>query len=383
MSISWILIITVALFLLQHQLFARWGFRGLRIERTFSTTHCHAGDDIVMIETIVNRKLAPIPWLRLESTIHAGLHFAKISNLAVSSGALFQNHRSLFSLMPYTRIVRRHGVHCSKRGWYKLETVAASMGDLVGVQAASAIHRMQLELLVYPRLVSRDEIPLLSSRWQGDITVKRWIMPDPFLVSGAREYRFGDTMNSIHWKATARSQKLQVYNRDFTADPRLLLAVNTQITETMWDAVTDPELVEKALSYAATLAEYAVSQGIPVGFGYNGSLQGQPGVPVYLAPEGGWPHLEHLFETMAKLAISCSRSFEDFLNHGIEQEGTAMDIILLTSFVSKGIEESIMRLESLGHSVFIIPLQHDLLELNGEEVGVSNVSAHSNAFSTS
>ena len=336
-----------------------------------------------MIETIVNRKLAPIPWLRLESTIHAGLHFAKMSNLAVSSGALFQNHRSLFSLMPYTRIVRRHGVNCSKRGWYKLETVAASMGDLVGVQAASAIHRMQLELLVYPRLVSRDDIPLLSSRWQGDITVKRWIMPDPFLVSGAREYRFGDTMNSIHWKATARSQKLQVYNRDFTADPRLLLAVNTQITETMWDAVTDPELVEIALSYAATLAEYAVSQGIPVGFGYNGSLQGQPGVPVYLAPEGGWPHLEHLFKTMAKLSISCSRSFEDFLDQGIEQEGTAMDIILLTSFVSKGIEESIVRLESLGHSVFIIPLQHGLLELNGKEVGVSNVKAHSNALSTS
>lgn len=383
MSISWILIITIALFLLQHLLFARWGFRGLRIERTFSTTHCHAGDDIVMIETIVNRKLAPIPWLRLESTIHAGLHFAKMSNLAVSSGALFQNHRSLFSLMPYTRIVRRHGVNCSKRGWYKLETVAASMGDLVGVQAASAIHRMQLELLVYPRLVSRDDIPLLSSRWQGDITVKRWIMPDPFLVSGAREYRFGDTMNSIHWKATARSQKLQVYNRDFTADPRLLLAVNTQITETMWDAVTDPELVEIALSYAATLAEYAVSQGIPVGFGYNGSLQGQPGVPVYLAPEGGWPHLEHLFEKMAKLSISCSRSFEDFLDQGIEQEGTAMDIILLTSFVSKGIEESIVRLESLGHSVFIIPLQHGLLELNGKEVGVSNVKAHSNALSTS
>ncbi|MGO4273830.1 DUF58 domain-containing protein, partial [Paenibacillus sp. TAF58] len=116
MSISWILIITVALFLLQHLLFARWGFRGLRIERAFSTTHCHAGDDIVMIETIVNRKLAPIPWLRLESTIHAGLHFAKMSNLAVSSGALFQNHRSLFSLMPYTKIVRRHGVHCAKRG---------------------------------------------------------------------------------------------------------------------------------------------------------------------------------------------------------------------------------------------------------------------------
>lgn len=336
-----------------------------------------------MIETIINRKLAPIPWLRLESTIHAGLHFAKMSNLEVSSGALFQNHRSLFSLMPYTKIVRRHSVLCAKRGWYKLETVAASIGDLVGVQAATSTGHFQLELLVYPRLVSRDDIPLLSSRWQGDITVKRWIMPDPFTVSGVREYRFGDSMNSIHWKATARSQRLQVYNRDFTADPRLLLIVNSQITETMWDAVTDPELVEKGLSYAATLAEYAISRGIPVGFGYNGGLQNQPGVPLYLAPEGGWPHLEHLFETMAKLAISCSHTCEDFLDLQIEQEGTAMDIILLTAYVSSGMEKSIDRLEAHGHSVFIVPLNHDLLDLNEKEAKVSDAIAPSSAFTAS
>ncbi|NQX70980.1 DUF58 domain-containing protein [Paenibacillus alba] len=372
MGISWILIIAAALYLLQHICIARLGFRGLRIERAFNQTRAHVGDHIEMIETIVNRKLAPIPWLRLESTIHAGLHFAKQSNLAVSSGAIFQNHRSLFSLMPYTQIVRRHKVQAAKRGWYKLETVAASIGDLVGMEAATRTHRFQLELLVYPRLVSRDDIPLVSSRWQGDITVKRWIMPDPFLVSGVRDYRYGDTMNSIHWKATARSQRLQVYNREFTADPRLLLVVNTQITETMWDAVSDPELVEKGLSYAATLAEYAISQGIPVGFGYNGFVQGQSGVPVYLAPEGGYSHLEHLFETMAKLAVSCSRSCSDYLDNEIEQEGSAMDIILLTAFVSTGIEESIERLESLGHTVYIVPLQHHLLAAADKEVHSSD-----------
>lgn len=369
MSIAWILLIAALLFFLQHTIFTRLGFRGLTIGRTFSKGHAHAGERLEMIETIVNRKLAPIPWLRLESTIHAGLHFAKQSNLAISSGAMFQNHRSLFSLMPYTRIVRRHQVVCAKRGWYKLETVSASIGDLVGIQAATKSQRIELELLVYPRLVSPEDIPLPSSRWQGDVTVKRWIMPDPFLVSGVREYRYGDTMNSIHWKATARSQRLQVYNREFTADPRLLIVVNSQITPTMWDAVSDPELVEKGLSYAATLAEYAVSQGVPVGFGYNGTLQGQSGVPVFVPPAGGYPHLEHIFETMAKAAISCSRSCADYLDEGIEQEGSALDIVLLTAYMSEAIEASIQRLETLGHSVFIVPLQHKLLNLHDMEGG--------------
>ncbi|MBP1967316.1 DUF58 domain-containing protein [Paenibacillus aceris] len=375
MGISWILLIAALLFLLQHVVFNRWGFRGLTIKRTFNQAYCHAGDRIEMIETIQNRKLTPIPWLRLESTIHAGLRFAKMSNLAVSSGAIFQNHRSLFSLMPYTRIVRRHQVICAKRGWYKLETVSASIGDLVGTQAATRSQRLDVELLVYPRLVSRDDIPLLSSRWQGDITVKRWIMPDPFLVSGVREYRYGDTMNSIHWKATARSQRLQVYNREFTADPRLFIIVNTQITATMWDAVSDPELVEIGLSYAATLAEYAISQGVPVGFGYNGSLTGQPGTPVHISPAGGHPHLAYLFETMAKLAISYTRSCSDFLDECILQEGSALDIILLTAFVSDAVEESIQQLEASGHTVFIVPLQHGLLNLHEKEESPFDVNA--------
>ncbi|TXK78394.1 DUF58 domain-containing protein [Paenibacillus sp. N3.4] len=376
MGISWILIIAAVLYVLQHQVFTRLGFRGLRMERTFNKTHCHAGENIEMIETIVNNKLLPIPWLRLESTFHAGLHFAKQTNLEVSSGAISQNHRSLFSLMPYTRIVRRHHIQCAKRGWYKLETAAAAIGDIVGIPAVSATHRFQSELLVYPPLVNYEDIPLPSSRWQGDIVVKRWIMPDPFMTSGVREYRYGDTMSSIHWKATARSQRLQVFSREFTADPRLLIVVNTQITETMWDAVSDPELVEKGLSYAATLADYAISQGVPVGFGFNGWRQDQPGIPVYLAPEGGWPHLDRLFETMAKLAVSCCRSCNDFLANWEEQDGSAVDIVLLTAFVSSALQSRISQLEAMGHSVYIVPLDHHLLTFNTEEVGTSHVRTH-------
>ncbi|MBD0383188.1 DUF58 domain-containing protein [Paenibacillus sedimenti] len=374
MGISWVLLIAAVLVFAQHRFYTRRGFARLRIERAFNKSRCHVGDEVVMVETIANHKLAPIPWLRLESTLHAGLYFAKQANLEVSSGAISQNHRSLFSLMPYTKIVRRHQIHCTKRGWYKLETVAVSIGDLIGIQAAGMTQRLNLELLVYPQLERWEDIPLPSSRWQGDITVKRWIMQDPFVSSGVREYRYGDTMNSIHWKATARSQRLQVYNREFTADPRLLLVVNTQITESMWDAVTDPELVERGLSYAATLADHAVSQGIPVGFGYNGSVQDEPGVPVFIAPEGGLPHLDAMFETMAKLTVSCCRTCQDFLDDWIIHDGMAMDILLLTSFVSASMEMSIRQLEAMGHSVFIVPLQISLVDHIEQEVETSDAA---------
>lgn len=367
MGISWILLIAAALYFVQNWCYRRFGFTGLRVERKFDKLNCFAGDEVEMIETIVNRKLLPVPWLRLESMIHVGLHFAAQTNLDVSAGSIYQNHKSLFSLAPFTRIVRRHHIRCGRRGWYKLETAAVSIGDMIGVQTGSKILNLELELLVYPRIVSLQEIPIPSSSWQGDWTVKRWIIQDPFLSSGVREYRYGDAMGSIHWKATARSQKLQVLSREYTADPRLVILINTQITETMWDAVTDPELVEIGISYAATLAQQAILHGIPVGFGCTSYMLNEPGKAVYVLPEGGWPQLDVLLETMAKLAVACCAPFHDFLASGIGQDETPLDIVILTPYVSASIQEQIDYCEERGHTVWIIPLEHDLPGAAGKE----------------
>jgi len=361
MGISWILLIAAVVFFAQHRVYRRFGFRGLRVTREFDRQRLYAGEELEMIETIVNRKPLPLPWLRLEAMLPAGLHFHQQTSLDVSTGDMYQNHKSLFSLMPYTKIVRRHRIRCMKRGWYRLETVAVSIGDVLGLQAASTQQKHQAELLVYPQLARRDEIALPSSSWQGDITVKRWIVPDPFLKSGVREYRYGDTINSIHWKATARSQRLQVHSRDYTADPRLLLLLNTQITETMWEAVSEPELVEQGLRYAATLAHDAIGQGVPVGFGSNSYTPEAPHTPLYVPPEGGWPQLEYLMELMAKMEVACCRTFADYLQQYVDADGTAMDIVLITAFVSDKIEAQAERLRAAGHAVFVVDLHSALM----------------------
>ena len=60
------------------------------------------------------------------------------------------------------------------------------------------------------------------------------------MVSGVREYTYSDPLNRINWKATARTGKFKVHNLDFTANPRLMIYLNVDISENMWDAVTEP-----------------------------------------------------------------------------------------------------------------------------------------------
>ncbi|MFD0868247.1 Uncharacterized conserved protein (some members contain a von Willebrand factor type A (vWA) domain) [Chlamydia abortus] len=356
MGIHWILFVSFIVVLAQSFLYKRKALKHLSVGRSFNKAAVFEGEEVQLVERIANRKWLPVPWLKLESLIHANLQFQKQYNLNISGGQMFQNHSSLFSLMPYTQITRRHYIRCMKRGAYSLDTATLTCGDLLGMQSVFKTVPVSAQLLVYPKTVPMEEIPLPYRSWQGDLLVRRWIMEDPFMINGVREYRYGDSMKDVNWKATARVGTLQVHNRGFTADHRLMICVNFEVSEEMWNAVTDPELIERGISYAATLAEDGIRQGMEVGFGCNGYTVDQPNEAVRIEPVSGQEHLTLLYETMAKLVIECSCEMSAFLEAEAWNGNQNTVYLLITPYVSAKMQDKIHRLESNGNRVEIIPL---------------------------
>ncbi|GIP35732.1 DUF58 domain-containing protein [Paenibacillus sp. J2TS4] len=358
MGIHWILFVSFIVVLAQSLIYKRLALKNLSVHRSFSKSAVFEGEDVQMVERIANRKLLPVPWLKLESLIHANLQFQKQFNLNISGGQMFQNHSSLFSLMPYTQITRRHHIRCLKRGAYSVNSATITCGDVLGMQSVFKTLPLQAELLVYPRAVPMDEIPLPYRSWQGELLVRRWMMEDPFMINGVREYRYGDSMKDVNWKATARTGKLQVHNRGYTADHRMMVCVNFEVSEEMWNAVTDPELIEKGIAYAATLTEDGIRQGMEVGFGCNGYTVDDPQHPVRIEPLSGQGQMTLLYETMAKLVIECNCEMSAFLEAEVRSGQQNTVYLLITSYVSGKIQEKIHRLESNGNRVEIVPLAH-------------------------
>lgn len=367
MSVYWLLIVTALVLLLQGKVYQWWGLRRVSYKRMFDVPACFQGDEVQLIEVIANRKLLPLPWLRLESLMQSGLRFRSQSNLDISSGELFQNHRSLFSLMPYTQVTRRHRVRCLKRGCYDLQTATMTCGDPLGMYVSFRTLQFdrQIRLLVYPERIPIGDVPLPFHSWQGDVSVRRWIIDDPFRIAGVRGYRYGDTLNMINWSATARTGSLQVHQRDFTADHRIMIWLNFEITETMWSAVTNPERIEKGIAYAAALAESCISLGIDTGFGCNGVTVDQPKQSVRVAPSGGPAHLTDLYETMAMLLIESRERFFDFMEYDLLQSTSNTDFIVITSYVSDKMERQFERLRQNGNAVKVVPLTDDPLPSYG------------------
>jgi Protein of unknown function DUF58 len=358
MAIHWILLVTIAVYYGQIHLFKRWALTKIDYERQFDRTECYAGDEVELIERISNRKPLPVPWLRLEAIMSSNFHFMGQVEMGIDKGKLLQNHTSLFSLMPYTEITRRHQVHCLKRGYYFFNSATMTSGDILGLTKDHQQLYIKCRITVYPRPISIEEIPLPSSKWLGDLIVRRWIVEDPFFIHGVREYQAGDPMNSIHWKATARSGKLQVNQRAFTADHKLMILLNIDDSPNMWDAVTNPEKIEQGIVYAASIAEYVTKQGIPTGFASNGRvIGGRLRTPVHIPCQIGLSHLRTLMDSLAKLELWRSIPFEELLRQVVDSAETSTDCLILTCHMNEKIEREIKRIRSLGHTIDIMWLQ--------------------------
>ena len=348
------ILIILAVFLglggVQAWLLKRFGLRGFSYSRGFSATDAQAGERVEFVEVIGNRSLLFLPWVRVEARMPSSFVFHTKEDVEIRGE---RYHKSMFTLMPFSRVTRRHRVVPGQRGHFLLTQVSVTAGDLLGMRLDSRDADAPAELYVYPALPGEDGLPLPSARPQGDASVWRWILPDPFLVNGIRGYRPGDPVRDIHWPATARTGELQVKTHDYTADPRLMVLINAQKTEDQWGDLMDyeQERIERALSLAASMCVYALRRGVEAGFGANMPLDEETECACLL-PDRGAAWEDTLLRAFAALRIQLLRSFPTFLEQLPRVSG--MDIVLLSCYDSEDIRRQMAQLERLGNSVTLM-----------------------------
>ena len=353
------MVVAAVLAALQGALFALFNLRKLTYKRYFSRACAHEGEQLELVEVIRNVKIMPVPWLRAESRISPNLRFGSAAISEEREISANRYHRSVFFMGPFSQITRRHSVTCLRRGHYEAGSVALTAGDLFGLAQKTKQLNLSCALDVYPRLLSEDELGTPSTRWQGDLAVKRWIMPDPFLTSGVRDYREGDPLRDIHWRASARMGQLQVKVRDYTADPRMVVVLNVQTSEEQWGDLMDYEQegIEQGIRIAATLCMRALNAGVEAGFACNGCLQGDRGTgkTVFVQARNSSDQAEVLLATMARLEIHREMTFATFLDALGDAANT--DILILSTYESDAIRYQMDMLRRAGNSVTFMLLE--------------------------
>jgi uncharacterized protein (DUF58 family) len=352
------------------QLWERYCLVGLAYTRRLGQTRAFFGEEVPLTVEIVNAKVLPLAWLEVEDTMPGVA-------LAVSPGRLGPSHmpgRRLLSILMsvrwYERVRRHYTVHCGARGYHPFGPASLRTGDVFGFATRELEVPREDYLLVYPKIVTFERLRLPAREPFGDVAVQRqWLFEDPLRTVGVREYRVGDSPRRLHWKATARApdQQLQVKLLEPTTTYRLLVLLNvgTSRHSLAWQGY-DPELLEAAITTAASVANWAVEHGYQIGLAANARAYRSPAA-LRLPPSRDPRQLMHVLEALATLVPMPTLSPADLV--GVEGHELAFGttIAMVTCIAEDDLLWQLGRVRRAGHrpAIFLVGSKRPRETLDG------------------
>ena len=323
--------------------------------REFTEKGVYAGDEVELIETVVNNGFFPLLGVDIEAYLYNEL---RLQGFEPPKKDGMQYFISRFNLWPYMRIRRSHKLVCLKRGHYQLQSA------VVRKKLGEEVFECPAEIYVYPKPFEIDPALPAVSMMQGEERALRQLFADPFSISGVRDYRFGDSVSQINFKASAKTwlgsrrsaTPLMVNDREFCAARRLAVFTDYHLERDCGiDGDEYERLTELALSYSAHIIRNAIYGGYSVG--YFANCKGQDGSMTERFPlAGGEAHMLDIFRTMASMRAADGGSFPALLDELIESGENSAEILIFVLCRTPETDARAFELERRGNGVRVFSL---------------------------
>lgn len=318
----------------------RFSLTSVTYHRAIEPSRLFPGDRGTIRIELANRKILPLASLTLSDPVRYGLlrPGSGLDDLLRFSGGievLEDLHPALVNrtaVGPYSEVRRTYQLEAIQRGVYALGPATVQTGDTFGIFRREGSLGGHEEIIVYPRVYRPDELPLPFRQAMGELVARRALIDDPTLIAGSREYRPGDPLKRMHWRATARTGDLQVRLFDPSTTAQLMIVLNLNTYQHIWHGV-DFERMEAAVELGASLGMAALDTGFAIGLRSNGVIPGSDITP-RLAPSANPRQATLLLEHLARLTYSGRFTAEEVLLDEVHRIRAGVAIVFVTSVLT-------------------------------------------------
>lgn len=290
----------------------------------FSTAHAVQGDTIELIEVVANGKRLPLPYINVKFQLDRSFAFEDGSDNAQISDKTYRN--DIFSLLMYQRSTRKIPVTCTKRGVYRIDRIELVSTGIFMNEVLVVNCLQNEELTVYPAALDPGALDVPFSKMMGMIERNRYLYEDPFAFRGIRDYDAHDAMNTINWKASARTGGLMVnqYNETMCQEVCILLNLEPE------GMLRYDQLSEASISIAAGLSQRFIEQGIQVSLVSNGRDTGS-GEEIMVEPGSGFNHINAVNTALARIDLSQGQTDFAGLLQEVKEKKTEQTLYIMIS----------------------------------------------------
>jgi uncharacterized protein (DUF58 family) len=303
----------IVLVLILTFFWARMALSRVQLVRQTRARRAQVGSLLNETFTLRNRGMVRNMWLQVDDESDLPGHHASqiISNLSAKS--------------EYSWKIR---TYCRERGRFRLGPITLTSGDPFGLFRIKYHLPHTSNVVVYPSTVTLRSFPLPIGMLPGGDALRRRTHYITTNASGVRDYEPGDPFNRIHWKSTARKDRLIVkeFELDPLADVWILLDLwsgthygDRHVPEVELDEMEvlikhniprfalPPSTEEYAICAAASIAQFFLRRDRTLGFMAIGQRR------EVMQADRGERQLEKILETLAVLRAQGNVPFEELL----------------------------------------------------------------------
>ena len=292
-----IIILLVLVILVITEVVSLWGNRRpLTVQFEVDTTLVEPGEPATLYYTVTNPHRLPMLfvgfslYLEPDASVREDKEFCR---LHVSTHETGTSVKHSFFLPAHSRFSGKVRISLSKRGSHDLGRYFLETGDFLGLSPIMINGQIPKRIVCTCERSPEEDMDFPGGEL-GDISVRRFIMDDPTMILGYREYTGREPMKQISWNQTAKVGRLMVRQNDFTTDRVATVLVDMHST-------MRPQM-EECLKMVRTVCEQLEEAKIPYAMMSNGDL--------FSIPEG--IGREHLFFILRRLGVSRPAQFLSF-----------------------------------------------------------------------
>ncbi len=307
------------------------GVSWVRIRRRTVARRAQVGNEFGERFEVMNTGLLPKLWL--EVLDHSTLPGYRASQVVPA-------------LLPKTRYRWETRTICTVRGEYQLGPVTVASGDPFGLFRLTRTVAATSKIIVYPATIPIDDFALPSGLLSGGDAQRRRTHFVTTNAAGVRDYAPGDSFNRIHWRSTARKNRLLVkeFELDPLADVWIFLDLSasslvelpgartysTGFDYTVTPFYLPPSTEEYGVVIAASIARHFLEKGRNLGLVTYGPHR------EVLNADRSQRQLSQILELLAVVKSGSDFDLEHVLSLNTEYLGRGTTVILITADQSEG-----------------------------------------------
>lgn len=365
----------LGLFWIINYLTRKYSFTGFSISRTIDKQRIFPGCSFMLSIEVTNKKLLPVPLIKITEKMPREFEYEISDNIEQFMD--YNLHRSSMTLMPYQKVTRKYLIRCSRRGRYYFSNIDVSAGDFLGLSSYSTILESLGEIFVYPEIKPLNTLVVNYKDPSGEVSVKRWIIDDPSIIMGIREYTTSDPFNKIHWPSSAKFNHLMVKNYDFTSSQKAMVLLNVETSKPFWVRI-EGKKIEKLIEIGASVSNELIDAGIATGIFTNAALSG------YYSRQGNFVNpscsenqMNQILELLSRAVYSIQEPFEDLLLKVLQYPQHGIKYIIITSIMTNEMAELICSIAGT-NEIAVMSISRENLDLLPDGIDVFTILGEEN-----